>query len=88
MKTFRSEFLNNYSTYTFAYAGYAVMESKEDIPLIYSKGYLPYTGNTELHYPVFYQARSLRVNTDLFEDSSENRRVERKISGIDPEISR
>jgi arginine-tRNA-protein transferase len=88
MKTFRSEFLNNYSTYTFAYAGYAVMESHEDIPLIYSGGYLPYTGNINLNYPVFYQARSLRVNIDFFEDSSENRRVERKMSLLNPLITK
>ena len=88
MKTFRSEFLNNYSSYTFAYAGYAIMESHEDIPMIYSSGYLPYSGNIDLRYPLFYQARSLRVNTDFFMDSSENRRVDRRVLQMNPEITR
>jgi len=81
MITFRSEFLNNYDTYTFSFSEYAILETDADITDIYSNGYLPYTGNISLKYPVFYLARSLRVDTEKFKDTSENRRVDRK-SGI------
>ncbi len=81
MKIFRSEFLNNYSTYTFSFAEYAISESKGDISDIYSKGFLPFTANTSINFPVFYLARSIRIDTLRFKDSSENRRVDRK-SGL------
>lgn len=88
MKIFKSEFINEYSTYTFSFAEYAVLESADDIPQIYSGGYLPYTGDLEINYPIFYLARSLRVNLERFKDSSENRRVDRKLEHLAPEIKR
>ncbi len=81
MKIFKSEFSNNYDTYTFSFAEYAISESKEDISTIYSKGFLPFTANISIKYPVFYLARSIRIDTLRFKDSSENRRVDRK-SGL------
>ncbi len=88
MKVFKSEFINDYNTYTFSYAEYAVMENSSDITNIYSNGFLPYTANVKINYPVFYLARSLRVNTSEFKDSSENRRVDRKSGILDTVISR
>jgi arginyl-tRNA--protein-N-Asp/Glu arginylyltransferase len=88
MKIFRAEFNNNYLTYTFGYAEYALMESVSDLHLLYQNGFLPFSANIKLNYPVFYMARSLRVNSALFSDSSENRRVNRKVSEFEPEIER
>lgn len=88
MKIFKSEYLNDYSSYTFGYTEYAIKESDNDISGIYNNGYLPYTGNTSLDYPLFYLARSLRVDLSKFVDSSENRRVNRKLNGTEPYIVR
>lgn len=88
MKTFRSEFINEYSTYTFSYADYAIMESAEDFKRIYASGYLPYSADLELKYPLFYLARSLRVDTNIFTDSSENRRIDRKAQIYTPKINK
>jgi arginine-tRNA-protein transferase len=88
MKIFRSEYLNNYSSYTFSYTTYAIKENDNDITGIYINGFLPYTGKTEINYPVFYLARSLRIKLSGFIDSSENRRVNRKLNGIIPQIKR
>ena len=88
MKTFRAEFNNDYTTYTFGYADYAVMESVRELNILYKEGYLPFSGNIKLNYPVFYLARSLRVDLNIFRDSSENRRVSRKVSEIDPILER
>ena len=76
----------DYSTYTFNYAVYCLKEKQEELPEIYDKGFLPYSNDTELKQEVFYLARSLRVNLEEFRDSSENRRVNRKIAEIDPSI--
>ena len=81
MIIFRSEFLNNYDTYTFSFSEYAILENNSDIKDIYGNGFLPFTGDISIKHPVFYLARSIRVNTEDFKDSSENRRVDRK-SGI------
>ena len=88
MKIFKSEYLNDYSSYTFSYAEYAIKENDNDISGIYNKGYLPYTGKTDVNYPLFYLARSLRINLSKFMDSSENRRVNRKLNGAAPDIVR
>ncbi len=84
MKIFRSESLVDYSSYTFNYAVYCLKEKREELPEIYDMGFLPYSNDTELKQEVFYLARSLRVNLDEFGDSSENRRVNRKIEEINP----
>jgi len=84
MKIFRSESFVDYSTYTFNYATYCIKEDQNEIPEIYNKGFLPYSNNTELKYETYYLARSLRVDLDRFKDSSENRRVEKKIVEINP----
>ena len=88
MRQFRAEFNNNYFTYTFGYAEYAVMESKEEAHKLYRNGFLPYSADISLKYPVFYLARSLRVDTSIFSDSSENRRVNRKMDVYSPAINR
>ncbi|MEL6926920.1 MAG: GNAT family N-acetyltransferase, partial [Bacteroidota bacterium] len=86
MKIFYSENTVDYSSYTFNYAIYCMKETQEELPAIYDKGFLPYTGNILLEKELFYLARSLRVDLDRFEDSSENRRVGRKIAELDIQL--
>jgi len=86
MKIYYSENKVDYSSYTFNYAIYCMKETQEELPDIYDKGFLPYTGNILLEKNVFYLARSLRVDLDRFVDSSENRRVGRKIAELDIQI--
>ena len=84
MKIFLSESLVDYSTYTFNYATYCLKESDSEIPVIYDKGFLPYSNNVSIQQEVYYLARSLRVDLERFEDTSENRRVLKKIDDNDP----
>ncbi len=86
MKIFRSESLVDYSTYTFNYALYCLKESKSELPDIYDKGFLPYSNNPDLNEEIYYLARSLRVNLDEFTESSENRRVAKKIAEMNPDF--
>lgn len=88
MKVFKSEFNNNYHTYSFGYTEYAIIESVDDFEPAYSGGYLPYSADLKIDIPVFYLARSLRVNTEKFSDSSENRRVDRKVALLNPQIEK
>lgn len=88
MKVFLSENTVDYTSYTFNYAKYCVMESMEELTAIYETGFLPYSGDLRIQKEIFYLARSLRVDLDRFVDSSENRRVSRTVDplGIDIEV--
>jgi arginine-tRNA-protein transferase len=86
MKIFRSESFVDYSTYTFNYAIYCIKENQQEIPEIYDKGFLPYSNDTELQQETYYLARSLRVDLANFSDSSENRRVLKKIADQEPDF--
>ena len=80
MKIFKSESFVDYSTYTFNYAIYCIKEDQSEIPEIYNKGFLPYSNNMDLKFETYYFARSLRVDIEYFKESSENRRVAKKIA--------
>ena len=86
MKLFCSEYRNDYASYTFSYALYALKESMEEVPEIYAQGFLPYTGRLDLPADLFYRARSLRVDLANFALSSENRRVLRLSADLNIEI--
>lgn len=86
MKIFFSENRVDYSTYTFDYAIYCFKESQNELPEIYEKGFLPYTGNLSIEGDTFYLARSLRVELDRFEDTSENRRVNRLVEPLNIQL--
>lgn len=86
MKVFLSESINDYTTYTFNYAAYCIKESQDELPQIYAKGFLPYSNNIEILPEVYYLCRSLRVDTNRFQDSSENRRVDRKLTELDIQV--
>ncbi len=83
MKIFLSENTVDYTTYTFNYALYALKESQDELSELYDKGFLPYTGNSVLEREVYYFARSLRVNLEKFDDTSENRRVNRMVEPLE-----
>lgn len=86
MKILFSEYQTDYSSYTFSYAVYCVKESQEELPEIYERGFLPYTGDPDWKDDVFYLARSLRVNLAEFKSLSENRRVDRKMEPLQAEM--
>lgn len=79
MKTFFSEYLSNYGTYTFGYANYALPTDLNEYTQAYESWYLPYSASLEVEDSIFYLCRSLRVVTDKFTNSSENRRIVRKM---------
>lgn len=82
MKLFFSEFNSRYSNYTFSYSVYCIRERPEELPDIYGSGFLPYSGTAGEAQDTFYLARSLRVDLARFEDTSENRRVDRKMAAL------
>lgn len=82
MRIFFSEYQTDYSTYTFAYAVYCIQEHADELSAIYAQGFLPYTGDSGLQGNIFYLTRSVRVDLQNFADSSENRRIARKIEPL------
>lgn len=83
MKTFLSESVADYRSYTFNYSVYAVREPEDTLQDIYDKGFLPYSAQTNIQSEIFYLARSLRVDLSEFTDTSENRRVNRLVAPLD-----
>ena len=86
MKIFYSEYQAQYVSYTFSYAIYCLQENSEELPLILEKGFLPYTNNLSINKNIFYMARSVRINLENFKDTSENKRVDRKIKALNIEL--
>ena len=86
MRVFYSEHQAHYDSYTFDYAVYCEMEKLNELPAIYASGFLPYTGDLKIDEHIFYLARSLRVDLSKFIDSSENRRINRKIEPLNPSV--
>ena len=85
MKIIFSELAPIYAHYTFPHAVYAQPDTDDEIPDIYSRGFLPYSNNPKSSSRTFYLARSVRIDLDRFSDSSENRRVARKVDmSIEP----
>lgn len=83
MKIFYSEYLKNYSSYTFSYAVYALFEKNDSLTDLYNAGFLPYAGKSEYESnktqkEIYYLCRSLRVNINKYSLNSENRRIEKK----------
>jgi leucyl-tRNA---protein transferase len=86
MKIFFSEHQNIYSTYTFSYGVYCTREPGDNLSDIYAKGFLPFTGDLGIKKDVFYLARSVRIDLEIFEDTSENRRVNRLAQPLNIEV--
>ncbi len=86
MKIFLSESLVDYRSYTFNYALYCIQDGTNEIPEIYQRGFLPYSNKFDFQEEVYYMARSLRVDLRLFSETSENKRVLKKIAELNPEF--
>lgn len=84
MKLFFSEFPANYDKYFFPYQVWLLKEEGDSEDRIYGNGFLPnrYLKN------VYYLSRSVRVNLERFDLSSENRRILKKTEGITAELVR
>ncbi len=82
MKIIYSESKIDYSKYSFPYKVYCLPENKDEYHEIYASGFLPYTGDKTIENPIFYLARSVRININDFKDSSENRRVNDKVTAL------
>lgn len=78
MKFLFSEFIPDYNQYRFPYQIWAVKEKKDNLAQIYYNGWLPFRSKKDL----FYMARSTRVRLNKFALSSENRRILRKVEGL------
>ncbi|PCH91483.1 hypothetical protein COB80_02475 [Candidatus Kaiserbacteria bacterium] len=74
MNFFSSEFAHNYGTYSFGYCNYCECEEGDRVSEIYDKGYLPYSGSSDV-WKTYYMARSARIDLPQWEPNSENRRV-------------
>lgn len=81
MRVFFSEFAHDYSTYAFGYQAHAELEPGENAATAYEHGFLPRSNEPSVHNR-FYMARSVRVPTERFAPSSENRRVLKKFDGL------
>ena len=82
MKITMQEASINYNEYLFGYAQYCEQQTGDELNEIYNRGFLPYSANLTQKTNHFYLARSLRINVENFVDSSENRRVNRKIEPL------
>lgn len=82
MRIFYSEYQAQYTSYTFSYAVYCIKENDQEFPQILEKGFLPYTNDLTVKKDIFYLARSTRINLENFKDTSENKRVNRKIEPL------
>ncbi len=90
MRIFFSEAPPDYETYTFPYAIYAEMENNDLTEEVYRRGFLPYS---DIRYIpegkiLFYLSRSIRIDLQRFELTSENRRIRKKMAntGISFEV--
>jgi UDP-N-acetylmuramate: L-alanyl-gamma-D-glutamyl-meso-diaminopimelate ligase len=88
MRFFFSEYEADYTTYTFAYGVYCIKGDQSELTDIYSRGFLPFTGDVSVAEDVFYLARSVRVDLSRFHFSSENHRVNNKNADLRIEILR
>lgn len=82
MRTFFSEYTSDYTSYTFGYTYYAHIEDYNELDAAYNGWFLPYTGKLDLTQDLFYFCRSLRVDINQFENTSENRRIIRKVEPL------
>lgn len=82
MKLFFSEFKADYAKYHFPYQVWLLREAEDSAETIYRSGFLP-TRHLE---NVYYLSRSLRVNLELFDLSSENKRILNKTADFEADL--
>lgn len=81
MKIVFSENLPLYSEYLFPYSIYA-LRKEDPIDGMYEAGFIP----TRIRKDLYYLARGSRIDLGVFEPSSENRRVKRKVEDLSIEL--
>ncbi|PJC76078.1 hypothetical protein CO010_03665 [Candidatus Shapirobacteria bacterium CG_4_8_14_3_um_filter_39_11] len=82
MKLFFSEFKDDYDKYHFPYQVWLLKEAEDLEETIYQSGFLPMR-----HLPhVYYLSRSLRVNLERFDLTSENRRILNKTVDFEADL--
>jgi hypothetical protein len=86
MRIVFSEYHTEYAIYTFSYAVYCLQEQLDETAEIYARGFLPYTGDLAINDNIFYLARSVRIDLSRFEDTSENRRIDRKAQELEIDL--
>ncbi|KAF0094716.1 MAG: arginine-tRNA-protein transferase [Puniceicoccaceae bacterium 5H] len=84
MRFFAAEFVNNYATYSFGYCEYAEWEPGDDLEPIYTRGYLPYSGDPEQPRHLFYKCRSLRIDLARFAFDKKRRYHQRRLDELGP----
>ncbi len=82
MKIVFSEYKSDYANYIFPYSIWAYPEEDETPAVLFDRGFLPNSPNLDR----FYLCRNVRVDLNVYEPSSENRRILRKGEGIGPEL--
>lgn len=87
MRTFFSEYTSDYTSYTFGYSYYAHIQSYDELNEAYSQWFLPYTGKLDITQDIFYFCRSLRVDISKFENTSENRRIIKKVEPLHIQVT-
>ena len=75
MRYFFSEESIDYNNYKFGYSVNLELDEDDSIEECFHKGFLPFTGDINNENEVYYMARSLRVNLNLYKRISENLRV-------------
>jgi arginine-tRNA-protein transferase len=83
MKIVFSECGIDYSQYAFAYVVHCIAEDLSEIPVVYERGFLPFTNSNSIKSEIYYLARSLRLNLIAFKLTSENKRVLNKCQPLD-----
>lgn len=81
MKYIFKEYKGNYENYKFPYLVYLQANEHDNIDEIYERGFLA----TRIKKNYYYLARNLRINLKEFSLNSENRRVLKKIEGLELE---
>jgi len=82
MKLLFGEFPANYEKYHFPYQVWLVKEDGDDVDKIYEMGFLPMRSKKDF----YYLCRSVRVDLNRFQPSSENRRILRKTEDFQHEL--
>ncbi len=80
MKILFREYTADYSTYTFPYTVLAIFEPGDTLEAFYTKGFLPYSDHKNIPEQkiMFYMARSIRIDLEKFDLTSENRRLRKR----------
>jgi len=84
MKLLFGEFPANYEKYHFPYQVWLVKEDGDDVDKIYEMGFLPMRSKKDF----YYLCRSVRVDLNRFQPSSENRRILRKTEDFQYRVQR